>query len=170
MDDAATLLHWPRSFWAYLSVSVPSLSSHMSTSDSFYPSSFSDRPGRGMCCWFNLWPRAAVSLPCILTFLLCECSSSVLLHHCQLSEDRTWRETARPGRGIVPVPHLRRLIGDHLGLQERRCAVLPNEGRERWPELQNCAEQQHNQRFDILARGLEVHGGLSVQRAADRRN
>lgn len=169
MDDRETHPHRPRPFWMYLSVSVPSLSSHTSTSDSFYPSSFRDRPERGMCCWFNLWPRAAVSATSFLTLLLlCKCSSSVRLHHWELSEDRPWRRTAHPGGGIVHLHHLHRLRRDHLGLPERlrRGAVLPDAGRRRWPELQNRAEQPHNQCFDVMARELEEHGGLSVQRSA----
>lgn len=149
------------------SVSVgPLLSSHTSTSASFYPSSFRDRPGCGMYCWFNLWPRAAVSLTSILTLLLSlrKCSSSVLLHACQLSEDHPWWPAVHPGWGVVLLHHLLWLRRDHLGLQERRRALLPNGSRERWPELQNRAEQPHNQCFDIMARELEVHGGVSVQR------
>lgn len=165
--------HWntsrPTSVILNESVSVGSfLSSHTSTSDSFYPSSFRDRPGCGMHCWFNLWPRAAVSLTSVLTLLLLlrKCSSSVLLHACQLSEDRPRWQAAHPGWGLVPLHHLLRLRRDHLGLEERRRAFLPNGSWERRPELQNRAEQPHNQCSDIVARELEVHGGVSVQRSS----
>lgn len=108
-----------------------------------------------------------LSLTSILTLrlLLCKRSSSVLLHPCQLSEDRPRWPTAHPGWGLVPLHQLLRLRRDHLGLQERWRALLPNGSRERRSQLQNRAEQPHNQCFDIMARELEVHGGVSVQRS-----
>lgn len=56
------------------------LSSHISTPDNSYPSSFRDRTGCGMYCWFNLWPHAAVSLTSNLTlcFLLCQLQLSCI--------------------------------------------------------------------------------------------
>lgn len=57
------------------SVSVgPWWSSPTSTSDSFNPSSFRDRPGCGMYCWFNLWPP---SWP-----FCCCCVNAALLYSC----------------------------------------------------------------------------------------
>ena len=116
----------------------------------------------------SLWPPSWPFLP-----LLCcvNSSSPVPLHAAALPGDNTQRQGANPGRGLLPHPHLLRLQGDDLGVQEGRCAVFPSGASSKcWPKLSNRAKRRHIQRFDPAERELEAHGGVPVRWSTHWRN
>lgn len=106
----------------------------------------------------SLWPP---TWPFFICFV--NCSPPVFLHRVVLSEDHTWWQRARPGQGLFSQPHLLRLRGRKMGVQERRCAVLPSgiSSKRCW-KLPSRPQQQHRHCFDLVERELEAYGGVPM--------
>lgn len=164
--------NWPLSFWTHLSMTrhhypptdplqTTLILRHLELDQDVACSV--DLTSNLCCGLFNLHAD--------LVFLSCcvNCSSPLFLHPRTLSGNHARWQRAHPGWGIFCHHHLLRLRRDHLGVQERRCTILPSGPRSKWwSKLQNCAKEQRNQCSDVVERELETHWGLSVQRSVHK--